>query len=65
MPCYNFFLKNSWAEQEKILKEEYQRLEKRNEELSSQNAILHQQMEKVGLVLFLAVYRSALPFQYL
>ncbi|XP_048761418.2 nucleoprotein TPR-like isoform X2 [Ostrea edulis] len=56
--------KNSWAEQEKILKEEYQRLEKRNEELSSQNAILHQQMEKMSnevMSIQRAVTRSGSP----
>ncbi|XP_061166094.1 nucleoprotein TPR-like [Saccostrea echinata] len=56
--------RNSWLEQEKILKEECLRLEKRSEELSSQNDILHQQMEKMSndvLSIQRAVTRSGSP----
>ncbi|XP_062610005.1 nucleoprotein TPR-like [Saccostrea cucullata] len=56
--------KTSWLEQERILKEECERLEKRSEELSSQNDILHQQMEKMSsdvLSIQKAVTRSGSP----
>lgn len=47
--CTFDYEQNSWGEQEKILKQECERFEQRCEELTSQNNILHQQMEKVCL----------------
>lgn len=47
--CTFDYEQNSWGEQEKILKQECERFDQRCEELTSQNNILHQQMEKVCL----------------
>ncbi len=44
----NLLLQTSWSEQDRVLREEANMLEKRVQELTKQNTVLHDQMQKVG-----------------
>uniref|UniRef100_A0A3P9HHM3 Nucleoprotein TPR n=1 Tax=Oryzias latipes TaxID=8090 RepID=A0A3P9HHM3_ORYLA len=49
----------SWEEQEKILKEAVSKVESRNEELQSQNTLLHEQLQTMSTKLADSVQRTA------
>lgn len=43
---------NAASEKEKFVKTEMERLEQRNKDLTNQNKLLHEQMEKVTVIAF-------------